>query len=240
MYSDVPGFRYHEMLEAGRNINEVISIPLMGDGDTGFGNAMNVKRTVKGYAQAGFASIMLEDQLAPKRCGHTRGKQVVSRAEALTRMKAAVDAREEVKEELGLDIMIQARTDTRQTDSFDEALTRMRMFADLGADILFLEAPESEEEMYKFCQEFPEKIRFANMLEGGKTPVLPIPQLAEMGYSLAAYPLTLLSGRILLEERLLKQLKTGHPVQESDLASFRHVQEVVGFDEYWASEDKYK
>ena len=138
---------YGEMLEQGRNICNAVSIPVIGDGDTGYGNALNVKRTVSGYAQAGFGCVMIEDQVAPKRCGHTRGKQVVDREEAVGRIRAAVDAREE-----GSDILIMARTDARATNGFDEAMWRIKAFADLGADILFLEAPESEDEMRDFCE----------------------------------------------------------------------------------------
>jgi len=141
---------YGEMLDQGRSILEAVSIPVIGDGDTGYGNVANVQRTVEGYARAGFAGIMLEDQLAPKRCGHTRGKEVVSRNEACARIKAAVETRER-----GADILIMARTDARATLGLDEALWRMQAFADLGADILFLEAPRSEAEMLRFCAEVP-------------------------------------------------------------------------------------
>ncbi len=115
--------------------------------DTGYGNALNVKRTVKSYASAGLAGVMIEDQEAPKRCGHTRGKRVVSRAEALSRVRAAVDAREE-----GTDILIVARTDARATDGFDEAVARCHAFADIGADVLFFEAPQSESERIALCR----------------------------------------------------------------------------------------
>lgn len=123
-------------------------IPCIGDGDTGYGNAVNVKRTVKQYVQAGLAGIMLEDQLAPKRCGHTKGKSVVSREEACSRIKAAVDARNE-----GADIVILARTDARATLGLDEAIERLKLFKQLGADWTFLEAPQSVEEMRRYCQE---------------------------------------------------------------------------------------
>ncbi len=121
---------YGEMLNAGRDIASAVSIPVLADGDTGYGNAMNVKRTVRGYAQMGLASVMIEDQVAPKRCGHTKGKQVVNRAEAVQRIQAAVDAREE-----GADILILARTDARTCLGMDEALERVRLFEQAGADI---------------------------------------------------------------------------------------------------------
>jgi 2-methylisocitrate lyase-like PEP mutase family enzyme len=130
---------YGEMVEQGRNICTAVSIPMIGDGDTGFGSAQNIKRTVEGYASAGFACIMLEDQVAPKRCGHTEGKSVVGRDEALMRIRAAVDARN-----AGTDILIMARTDARACVSLDEAIARCQAFRDIGADITFLEAPVSE------------------------------------------------------------------------------------------------
>ncbi len=119
---------YGEMVDQGRGICAAVSIPVIGDGDTGYGNALNVKRTVEGYARAGFAAVMIEDQVAPKRCGHTRGKAVTGRTEALDRIRAAVDARDERG-----DILILARTDARATHGLDEALIRARAFAEAGA-----------------------------------------------------------------------------------------------------------
>ena len=178
---------YAEMLNQGQNICNSVSIPIWGDGDTGFGNACNIKRTVKGYAQAGFACIMLEDQIAPKRCDHTKGKIIVNRDEAAMRIQAAVDARNE-----GADILIMARTDARATDSLEEAITRCQLFHEIGADINFLEAPESIEEMQHYCSQV-DGHKVANLIEHGKTPLLPHDQLADMGYKIAVYPLTLLT-----------------------------------------------
>src|SRR4029450_7032217 len=130
------------LADQGQNICGAVSIPMIGDGDTGFGSAQNIKRTVQGYHRAGFAAIMLEDQVAPKRCGHTEGKSVVGREEALTRIRAAVDARD-----AGADILIMARTDARGCVSLDEGIDRCRLFRDIGADITFLEAPLNDVEM---------------------------------------------------------------------------------------------
>lgn len=222
---------FGEMLDAGRDICAAVSIPVIGDGDTGYGNALNVKRTVRAYAQAGLAGVMIEDQVAPKRCGHTRGKQVVPFDEACQRVRAAVDARDE-----GADILIMARTDARATHDLDEGLRRMQAFAEIGADILFLEAPRSEAEMERFCGEVPGP-KMANMLEQGATPVLPPARLQEMGYQIAAYPLTLLLAVVPVIERALADLKAGrHP---KDLASFAQLQDVVGFPDYFAAEEKY-
>jgi 2-methylisocitrate lyase-like PEP mutase family enzyme len=226
-----------EMLDQGRSICDAVRIPVIGDGDTGHGNAANVRRTLHQFARAGFAGIMLEDQLAPKRCGHTGVKQVVDRDEALNRIRAAVAARTELSE--GADLVIVARTDARsalaatqgEAAALDEAIWRLNAFEELGADVLFLEAPRSEAEMRRFCAEVP-GWRMANMLEGGITPVLPPEQLAEMGFRLAAYPLTLLSCAVAAMQQALVDLAAGRtPERMLDFAALR---ELVGFDQYEA------
>jgi len=223
---------YGEMVDQGRAICQATDLPVIGDGDTGYGNALNVKRTVQGYAQAGFAGIMIEDQVSPKRCGHTRGKQTVGFEDACMRIQAAVDARNE-----GADILIMARTDTRQTEGLDEALRRMKAFEEIGADILFLEAPQSKAEMETFCKAVT-RPKMANMVEQGKTPVLAPAQLAEMGYKIAAYPLTLILSAVQAMEEALAAL---HSEQHPDnLASFTHLQEVIGFTQYYDDEERYK
>lgn len=215
---------YAEMVDQGRNICQAVSIPVIGDADTGYGNAVNVKRTVRGYARAGFACLMLEDQVSPKRCGHTAGKEVVSRNEALGRIRAAVDAREE-----GHDILIMARTDARATDGLDEALWRAAAFADLGADIVFVEAPQSEEELQLIAERNTAPL-MANMLEQGSTPLLPPQRLQEMGYKIVAYPLTLLLGAARAMEQALASLRSGaHP---ASLMSFSRLRAIVGFAAY--------
>jgi 2-methylisocitrate lyase-like PEP mutase family enzyme len=215
---------YGEMLDQGRNICDAVSIPVIGDADTGYGNAMNVKRTVTGYAASGFACAMIEDQLAPKRCGHTRGKQVVDRGEAAARIRAAVSAREE-----GADILVMARTDARFDHGLQEAIERCRIFADLGADILFLEAPQSEEEMEQLCKELPGP-KMANLVEQGDTPILAPPRLEEMGFKIAAYPLTLLSASVAAMRSALDALGQGRT--PSGLTDFASLREIVGFSAY--------
>ena len=215
---------YAEMLDQGRNICAAVEIPVIGDGDTGYGNPANVRRTVEGYATAGFAGIMIEDQLAPKRCGHTGVKEVVERDEALLRVRAARDVRDE-----GAEILIMARTDARTTHGLEEALWRIRAFADLGVDILFMEAPRNEAEMDAFCQCTPGP-KLANMLEEGVTPILPPERLAAMGYKIAAYPLTLLNCAVFAMREALEELKQGRtPGRRVDFATIR---EIVGFPEY--------
>jgi len=222
---------YGEMLDQGRNICSAVSIPVLGDGDTGFGNEMNVKRTVHGFHQAGFACVMIEDQAMPKRCGHTAGKQVVAREEALRRIEAAVDARRE-----GADILIMARTDARATQGLEEAIERCRAFAAMGADITFLEAPITEAEMRTYCEEVPGP-KMANLVENGKTPLLPISDLQSMGYKIAVYALTLLNVSIGAIQQTLGLLKQEAPVP--DLIDFRKLQQIVGFDAYDAELDRY-
>ncbi len=216
---------YGEMLDQGRNICDAVKIPVIGDADTGYGNALNVRRTVQGYARAGFAAVMIEDQLAPKRCGHTRGKQVVGRNEALTRIRAAVDARDECDR----DILILARTDARATDGLKEAIARCQAFHRIGADILFVEAPQSEEEMRELCREVPGP-KLANMVEGGDTPLLGPERLEDVGYQIAAYPLTLLSAAVRAMQEALTALRRG--TEPSGLLAFEELRDIVGFPAY--------
>ena len=222
---------YGELLDQGRNICRAVAIPVLGDGDTGFGNEMNVRRTVQGYYHAGFACAMIEDQVMPKRCGHTAGKAVVERKEALRRIKAAVDAREE-----GADILIMARTDARATLGLEEAIERCRAFVDAGSDITFLEAPQSEAEMRAYCKSVS-GYKMANLIENGKTPLLPIRTLEEMGYKIAVYALTLLNSSIGSMQQALACLRRGETVP--GLMDFKTLRQIVGFDEYDAALDRY-
>ena len=223
---------YGEMIDQGRNICAAVEMPIIGDCDTGYGNAVNVKRSVRGYAQAGFAAVMIEDQVWPKRCGHTSGKQVVERAEAVARVRAAVDAREE-----GADILILARTDARAPIGLDEALARARAFAELGADILFVEAPRSEEEMRRVCGEV-RGVHMANMVENGDTPLTDPARLGEIGYRIVAYPLTLLSAAMKAMIGSLVDMKAGrHPNER--LLDFAELRRIVGFEDYDAEDARY-
>ncbi|TKB06537.1 oxaloacetate decarboxylase [Desulforhopalus sp. IMCC35007] len=223
---------FGEMLDQARTITRAVTFPVIGDGDTGYGNVLNVKRTVKEYAGAGLACVMIEDQVAPKRCGHTRGKEVVGFDDACRRLQAAVDAREE-----GADILIMARTDARATDGLDEAIRRIKAFRAIGADILFMEAPESEEEMHAFCN-CTDGPKMANMLEHGKTPILPPARLEEIGFKIAAYPLTLLLAILPAIEQTLAALQRGEI--PDGLTDFDHLKDVVGFPLYYQEEERYR
>ena len=224
---------YGEVVDHARNITDATSIPLIADGDTGYGNAMNVIRTVSGLAKAGCAGVLIEDQLAPKRCGHTPGKEVVGREEAFDRIKAAVDAREN-----GDDILIMARTDANHTYGLTEALERAQKFHDLGADILFVEAPKNEEEMKQICSELP-GCKMANIVEGGLTPNIPMTELNEMGYQIAAYPLTLLSASMRAMKNALANLKSDKP-RDKDILNFSELRDIIGFEEYYETSSQYE
>jgi len=219
---------YAEMFDQGCNICSAVAIPVIGDADTGYGNTVNVKRTVHGYIQAGFAGIMIEDQLSPKRCGHTTGKKVVEREEALMRMRSVIEARNEAAER-GEDIVIVARTDARYTHGLSEAIERAKLFTEMGADIIFIEAPRSEKEMQKICFEVG-GYQMANMLEHGKTPVLPPETLKEIGYKIVAYPLTLLSSAVYAMREALHYIREGKTPER--ILDFTELQAVVGFPEY--------
>jgi len=223
---------YGEMLDQGRNICAAVSIPVIGDGDTGYGNPMNVRRTVAGYAAAGFAGVMIEDQRSPKRCGHTRGKEVVARGEAFDRIRAAVDARE-----AGADVLVVARTDARASLGLDEALARARAFAELGADVLFVEAPESEAELERIGRELPGP-KLANLVEGGATPLLAPERLEALGFKIAAHPVTLLSASIRAMQEALRTLAEGRTPER--LLDWPALRETVGFGAYDAQLGRYR
>lgn len=229
-----------EMLDQGRSICDAVSIPVIGDGDTGHGNAVNVHRTVAQFARAGFAGIMIEDQVAPKRCGHTGVKEVVDRTEAQRRIRAAVAARD-----AGTDLVVVARTDARSAlqaaagpeRALAEAIDRLKAFADLGADVLFLEAPRDEAEMERCCRAVP-GLHMVNMLEDGITPLLPPARLADLGYRLAAYPLTLLACAVHAMQVALAQLASGQTPRYR--VSFEQLREIVGFGAYDALLSSYE
>jgi len=227
---------FAEMLDSVRScVSGAATIPLIADGDTGYGNALNVQRTVHEYARAGAAAVMIEDQVSPKKCGHTRGKQVISRDEARLKIRAAVDARREA----AADILILARTDARAVHGFDEALNRCRDFEAEGADIIFFEAPETETEMRRFCEAM-QKPCMANMVPGGKTPILPPQDLQSVGYKLALYPVVLMSSAITAMQAALAALKPDGKVPLPPSISFAELQQLVGFPDYWQRETRYK
>lgn len=190
-----------EMLESARTIVRASGLPVLCDGDTGYGGDANVARTIVDLAQAGAAAVMIEDQTWPKRCGHMPGKSVVGREEAVARIRAAVAARDATPARP----LILARTDARAIHGMEEALARIRAFAEAGADMLFLEAPETEEEMRAFTAATALPC-LANMLSGGVTPRLSPASLQDLGYAMAAYPLDLLGAAAQAMEDALAHL----------------------------------
>ena len=224
---------YAEVVDQARNITDAISIPVIVDGDTGYGNAMNVRRTVEGFAKAGCAGVLIEDQLAPKRCGHTPGKDVVSRDEAFDRIKAAVDARQE-----GTDILIMGRTDANHTHGLDEAIHRGKQYQEIGADIVFIEAPKTVEEMETICREVP-GCHMANIVEGGLTPNLSMEQLQDVGFQFVAYPLTLLAASMQAMKQTLELMRQDLP-RANHLMDFDELRDRIGFNEYYETSQVYE
>jgi 2-methylisocitrate lyase-like PEP mutase family enzyme len=222
---DVGLLSYGEMLDQVRSTASATSLPVIADADTGYGNAINAQRTLLGFQQAGAACVMIEDQVWPKRCGHTSGKQVVDRREAVARVRACA----EIRDGRGLDVLIMARTDAAASDGFDEALWRAEAFAEAGADLTFLEAPESEAEMRRYCSEVPGH-KVANMVEDGKTPWLTPEELTEVGYSLALYPVSLLLHGVRSMARAAEDLRAG--LSEGQRASFDEVLSLLGWPAY--------
>lgn len=170
-----------EIADAVRAISAATALPTICDADTGYGNAVNVMRTVYEFERAGAAGIQLEDQVTPKRCGHFAGKDVIDAPEMIQKIRAAVAARSNP------DFVIVARTDARAVHGIDEALERARAYRDAGADVLFVEAPKTVEEMARIPAEVPGVPHLANMVEGGRTPILPAPELAKLGFKMAIY-----------------------------------------------------
>ena len=224
---------FSEVFDQANNICNAINIPMIVDGDTGYGNAMNVRRTLKECAKAGCAGILIEDQLAPKRCGHTPGKDVVGRDEAFDRIRAANDMRNE-----GYDILIMARTDANHTHGLNEAIERAQKFFDLGADILFVEAPKNKNEMITICNEVPGH-KIANIVEGGITPNLSMRELSDIGYKMAVYPLTVMNSAMKAMIKSLDLLMKDE--DRSDLLiDFKDLRKRVGFDDYYEISSKYE
>ena len=172
-----------EVADTLASITDRIDTPVIVDGDNGFGNALNVQRTVRSFERAGATAIQLEDQSFPKRCGHLDGKTLISKQEMVGKIKAALDARSHQ------DMQIIARTDARAVEGLDLAIERAEAYRDAGADVLFIEAPQSIAEMKHLTAHFGQQIPLlANMVEGGKTPIRSADELAEIGYKIAIFP----------------------------------------------------
>jgi 2-methylisocitrate lyase-like PEP mutase family enzyme len=219
---------YTEMVERVAQICQGTSTPVICDADTGFGGLLNVERTVRGYEAAGAAAIQLEDQVFPKKCGHTPGRRVVPIEQMVRKVEVAAASRSSP------DFLIVARTDARTSHGLDEALRRGEAFAKAGADILFIESPESEEEMARIGRNFDVPL-LANMVEGGRTPLLPRKRLEELGYRIAIFPGTgFLAVAHALERAygVLKE-KGSTATLKDELYSFDKFCRLVGFEHVW-------
>jgi len=223
---------FAEMVDQLRNIcGAVPDFPIVADGDTGYGNAVNVRRTVTEYAKAGAVCVMIEDQLSPKKCGHFDGKQIISREEARLKIRAAVEAAREA------DILVLGRTDARSVESFEAALERCRDFEEEGADIVFLEAPRSHEELREFARSMRQPT-LANMAPGGKTPMVPRAELQEMGFRLVSYhPLLFTAVRAMQDA--LGALLVDDDAKAPPAVSFDDIKNVVGLPSYQKLELRY-
>jgi 2,3-dimethylmalate lyase len=190
-----------EVLDQVRKMTAAIRVPLIADVDTGYGNAVNLHRTVKEFIRAGAAAVQIEDQFIPKKCGHFEGKQLIPFDEAVLKIRAAVEARGDS------DLVIIARTDAIAVAGFDEALRRARAYHDAGADALFVEAPRTREELAEIGRALP-GAKIANMVEGGRTPIIPAVDLKAMGFKIAIYANMVLRSSVKAIQSNLEHLRT--------------------------------
>ena len=225
-----------EMVDALQVIIDAVDLPVIADGDTGYGNPLSVRRTVQEYEKAGAAAIILEDQVFPKRCGHMQGKEVISAAEHVQKIRAALDARQ------NQDLLIVARCDALSTWGLEEALERGKRYLDAGADALFIEAPQSEKELERIGLTFPDTILIANMVEGGRTPVLTAGELHQLGFKMVFWPCTALySVARNLARVFTVLLETGCTCAcQDEMLNFTQFNQLVGFDDYRELELRYK
>jgi 2-methylisocitrate lyase-like PEP mutase family enzyme len=239
-YSRASGFPDLGLLTLSENARWIgmtadrVEIPVIADADTGYGNALNVIRTVREYEKAGAAGFHLEDQVAPKKCGHYEGKEVVSKEEMIGKVKAAVDTRRDH------DLVIIARSDARAIEGLAAAIDRVNAYLEAGADVGFVEAPQSEEELLVVAREVKGPA-LVNVFEGGKTPMLPASRLEAMGFRLGIYPSQTQRAAIRAAERVLQALKEDGDTRrvEAELATFAGREEAVRTASWRGLEEKY-
>ncbi len=220
---------YADMVSRVEAMARMARVALIADGDTGYGGLLNVRHTVQGYERAGAAAIQLEDQEFPKKCGHTPGRRVVPADDMVRKIAVAAEAR------TSPDFLIIARTDARGSLGLAEAIRRARLYAKAGADMLFVESPESEAEMMEIGRELGDKPLIANMVEGGRTPMLSNARLAEIGYALAIYPVAGLLSAAAALDAVYRQIRdTGSSLgSPAPLYSFADMNALMGFDDVW-------
>jgi len=233
-YPDIGLVTMSEIVEHVARISDAVDIPVVADADTGFGSLLQVRRTVRALERAGAAAVQIEDQVAPKRCGHFDGQQVIASAEMVSKIAMAVDSRRSD------DLVIIARTDARSVSGFDEAVQRAQEFAAAGADVVFVEALRSESEL----RELPTRVAvplLANMVEGGKTPTLSAAQLQDAGYKIALFANTALRASMAAVMRVMGILRAEGGTRGAlpYILSFPSRQQVVGLDEYRELEARY-
>ena len=233
---DVGYLSMTEMAEALHGISRAVDIPVIADGDTGYGNALSAQRTMREYELAGAAGILLEDQLWPKRCGHMAGKQVIEAQEHAKKIRAAADAK------INPDTLLIARTDSRAILGLDAAIERGKLYLDSGADALFIEAPQNAKELEIIGKTFPDTILLANMVEGGRTPSLTAKELEALGFKMVAYPCSFIYAVTkTLTEVLTSLHENGTTSQCLDkLIEFSEFNRFIGLDDYNALDKKYK
>jgi len=225
---------YTEMVDRVKTIAAGTLTPLIADGDTGYGGLLNVQRTVRGYEQAGAVAIQLEDQKIPKKCGHTPNRRVIPVEDMVAKIRVAVAARESEN------FLVIARTDARTQYGLAEAIGRGQAFAKAGADVVFVEAPESVDEMIEICREIDGPL-MANMVNGGKTPILSAEELKDLGYQIVIFPGTAFLAAGSAVQSVYQHLKAtgssrGLPTPLYDFEEFNR---LMGFEEVWAFEKKW-
>ncbi|MFN6558407.1 MAG: oxaloacetate decarboxylase [Nostoc sp. ChiSLP01] len=224
-----------EMLYSVGRIAQSINIPLIADLDTGYGNALNVIRTIKDAVQLGVAGVLLEDQEWPKKCGHFEGKRVIPQGEHVGKIRAAVEARGDSG------LVIIARTDARAPLGLEEAIARGRAYIAAGADILFVEAPQSVDELKAIAAAFPDVPLVVNIVEGGKTPEISTAELQKLGFKIAFFPLTALLAVTQVMNASFRHLKEqGTTANLPNLVKFKDFQELVGVPKYLQMEQDFK
>ena len=226
---------FSEMLDRVRCIAGATDLPFLADGDTGYGGLLNVDRTVRGYAAAGASGIQLEDQEFPKKCGHTEFRRVIPVDDAIAKVRVAVEARP------SRDFLIVARTDARYAEGLDAALRRAERFLEAGADVLFVESPESLEELRRVAETFQGATLLANMVEGGRTPYLSTRELAAMGFKIALYPgsgFLTAAGALQIVYRHLKTAGIGTGSQ-APMLPFAEMNQLMGFPAVHAFEKRH-
>ena len=224
-----------ESIERAAQVVSAIQIPVIADADTGYGNAVNLVRSVREFERIGVAAIHIEDQITPKRCGHLDGKEVISRAEMEMKLKAALDTRTDP------DFCIIARTDARGVHGLEDAIGRAQAFAKLGVDAIFVEAPQSESELAEIPKRLPDVPLLVNVFKGGKTPMLPMERLKQMGYRIAIYPSETQRAAIHAMRNALTTLKREGTTESIDasLTTFKERDKVVGLDDWQKIEHTY-